>query len=125
MGKEILLMVEIHPDIAVLPVKCGEKPLKGIAGRIDWICGGVLSRFIFSGKVKEESGEKFLYYNPEKFDFPLIFLFYSDEDSLKVEAEKVITDISPRRVFIDLSIVRSSIELNVDGIEVFMYSTHL
>lgn len=123
MSKEVFLMTELNPDIAILPVRCKERPVKGIAGRVDWICGGILTRYIVEGRVKERSGEKFLYYNPTKFKFPIVFLFYSNEKFLKASIEDVIKDISPNRVFVDISVVSCSIELNVNGVEVFIYSS--
>ena len=122
MSREIFFIEEISPDIVILPIKCGERPIKGIAGKMDWICGGVILRLIETNKVEEKEGEKILYFNPKKFPFPLLFVFYSRTALLQKNLQSVIKNLSPKKVFIDTSQLSGSLELKMNGIEIFTYS---
>lgn len=116
----IFLMRKLSPDVAILPVKSGERPLSGLAGNVDWVTGGFLSRLIKKGRVQELDGEVLMYSNREKFPFPLVFAFFRDGDSLRGTIKRVIENLGAKKVFLDFSVI-PFLEISVGDIEIIKY----
>ncbi len=56
-----LSLNHVSSDLLVLPLFEDERPLRGLAARVDWIHCGALSRLIASGIVRGARGEALLF----------------------------------------------------------------
>jgi len=110
----------LSPDLAIIPVQIGVRPFSGLAGDIDWICGGILSNLIKNGKVAEKDGEVLMYSNLKKFPFPVVFAFFEGSKSLHTTVNRILECMDARRVFLDLSTVED-IEVEKKGIDVLKF----
>lgn len=116
----IWAMRNLTPDLAIIPVKIKQRPFSGLAGNIDWICGGILSKLIKDGKVSETDGEVLMYSNLKKFPFPLVFAFFDGSQSLSATVQKVIKNIGVKRVFLDIS---NSEDIDIEGdVDIIKYT---
>jgi len=117
----ISFMRNLSPDLAIIPVQIGIRPISGLAGEIDWICGGVLSHLIKNGKVLECDGETLMYSNFKKFPFPLVFVFFDGFQSLSRTIKKVIEDTGAKKIFLNLATL-DDIEIEKKDIEIIKFS---
>jgi hypothetical protein len=116
----ISLMRNFSPDLAIIPVQIGVRPISGLAGDIDWICGGILSNLIKNGKVVERDGEVLMYSNLKKFPFPLVFTFFDGVSSLHRTVNRVLEYIGAKKVFLDLSTIED-IEIEKKDIHIIKF----
>jgi len=117
----ITLMRTISPDLAIIPVQIGLRPLSGLAGEIDWICGGILSNLIKNGKVVEKDGEVLMYSNLKKFPFPLVFTFFEGSSTLHRTVNRLLEDMGAKKVFLDLSLIEE-IEIEKKDIDIIKFT---
>jgi hypothetical protein len=50
-------VTRVEAELLVAPVRSGERPPRGLAGRADWHLCGFLSRLILAGRILGEEGE--------------------------------------------------------------------
>ena len=65
----------VTDEAVVLPIFADERPLRGIAGLVDWRLNGALSRWIAAGRFQAEEGDALLYPDRGRLSFERVILF--------------------------------------------------
>ncbi len=104
---ELKFLDEVSADAVVLGIFDGERPLRGLAGLIDWRLNGLITSWLMDGRFVAQSGEMLLYPDRGRLSFERVVVVglgrpeSYDTESFPVAARQLLRgarDIGARRV---------------------------